>query len=137
MQPFRGVLPVQVRIGNSDISSSSPSPNVGAQTPTSVGNDVPVSELAALEASGAKLNRKQRRALERYTGKQTSSAEVQTKAAVSTASPSPETANVQVPSSSSETTQIGTLAELKALHASGTPLNRKQRRAFARLSKDD
>ncbi len=131
---------MQVKIGSSNASSSSPSRNVATaapQTPLSVGNDVPVSELAALEASGATLNRKQRRALERQSGKLTSSAQGDAKPAVSAASPPAEASNAQVPSSSSEATEVGTLAELKALHASGTPLNRKQRRAFARLSKDD
>ena len=134
----RFVACVQVRIGKTNAASPSPGRNVATgapKMPSSAGADVPVSELATLAASGASLNRKQRRALERQSGKLSSSADGGTKpSAVRAASPPPETAMAQAPSPSCE---VGTLAELKALHASGTPLNRKQRRAFARLSKDD
>ena len=134
---------MQVRVGDSSSPTRSPSltkkvsagvPNVSPSS--SVGADVPVSELVALAESGATLNRKQRRAVERLSVKPTSSAEGGTKPAVSAAAQSPETANAQPTSASPKAAAGETLAELKALHASGTPLNRKQRRAFARLSKD-
>ena len=130
---------MQVRIGDSSASHSGASLGIAAATdvsksPASVRSDVPVSELAALAASGAKLNRKQRRALERQAGKLPSNADGDTQPAVSAIAPSPEPASAHVTSSSSEAVVGGTLAELTALKASGKALNRKQRRAFERLS---
>lgn len=135
---------MQVQLGNSSASHSSatgltnelPSAAPNTSSSPSVGSDVPVSELAALAAAGAKLNRKQRRAVERHTMKLTSSAAEDTKPVVSAATLIPEQAKVKATSSYSEPVVGGTLAELTALKASGKPLNRKQRRAFERLSND-
>jgi hypothetical protein len=98
-------------------------------------------QLLAIAAAGGVLNRKQKRAVERYQAKAkedvadivASGAEpvepadsptqvAPTQAASAPATPKPDDASV------------GSLAELTALQASGTPLNRKQRRAFERLS---
>ena len=110
----------QVRVGDSS-PPHSPSlinnaatvvPNTSRSS--SVGADVPVSELVALAESGATLNRKQRRAVERLTAKATSSAEGGTKPAVTAAAQSPKTGNAQPMSSSPKAPADETLVELTA-----------------------
>ena len=120
---------------SSSIASSSSSSNA-ASAIGAPGSDVPVSELAALAASGATLNRKQRRALERHAAAATpTSSAPKTSPAPAAAAAPPAAAAPAVPASRAAGDDAGTLAELQALQASGTTLNRKQRRAFERLSK--